>query len=198
MSAGNRIPLQEAVELAAEVSARLTPLVARSKCVGSVRRRKSMVGDIEFVVEPIMNGDLFSDVATPILEPIRDLLHELGTWKKGGARMMQITDLLGRPGLKLEINLVHPPAAWGSLVAIRTGPAELGTYVVTACRRFGFRHDSGYAQRLDTGERVPTDTEEQFFQLAEVPCVPPREREELATRLWAGLNQGTRREVSRG
>ena len=144
-----------------------------------------------------MHEDLFGG-QTPVIEPVRDVMHQMGTWVKGGERMMQVTDLLGRPGLKLDVYLVHPPSAWGSQLAIRTGPAELGTYVVMACRKFDFRHDSGYAQRLDNGEPVPTDTEEQFFELAKVPCVPPVEREALAWRLWAEFNNRTSREVGRG
>jgi hypothetical protein len=135
-----------------------------------------------------MHADLFGG-QMPVLDPIRAVMRQLGTWVKGGDRMMQVTDLLGRPGLTLDLYLVHPPSAWGSQLAIRTGPAELGHYVVTACRRFGFRHDNGYAQRLYTGERVPTDTEDQFFALAQVPCVPPQERDELAVRLWAEFNR---------
>lgn len=197
MSTGPRIPLQEALEIAQEVSARLTPLTARLKCVGSVRRQKETVGDIEFLAEPVMHGDLF-DGQTPVLDPIRSELYSMGTWVKGGDRMMQITDLFRRPGLKLDLFLVHPPSAWGSQLAIRTGPADMGHYVVTACRSRGFRHDNGYAQRLDTGERVPTDTEEEFFALAGVECVPPPEREALARRLWDALNRGERREVAHG
>jgi len=183
MSTGARIPWADAYALAEEVAERLAPVVGRLKCVGSVRRRKPTVGDLEFVAGPIMHADLFGG-ETPVLDPIRHVMHELGTWVKGGDRMMQVTDLLGRRGLTLDLYVVHPPAAWGSQVAIRTGPADLGHYVVTACRRYGYRHDQGHAQRLDTGEAVPTDTEEEFFALAEVPCVPPPDREALAKRLW--------------
>lgn len=195
MSIGLRMPLQEALELAQEVSRRLTPVMARLKCVGSVRRRKETVGDIEFLAEPVMHEDLFGGT-TPVIEPVRAAMHQMGTWVKGGERMMQVSDLLGHPGLKLDVYLVHAPSAWGSQLAIRTGPAELGHYCVMRMREVSrVRHDAGSAWCLDSGLPVPTDTEEQFFELAKVPCVPPREREELATRLWSALNVGTQREA---
>lgn len=189
MSVGTRLPWTEACDLAQHVAERLAPAAARLKCVGSVRRRRPTVGDIEFLAEPHFDEDLLGG-RIPIIEPVRAAMLELGTWVKGGERMMQVTDLLGRVGLKLDLYLIHPPAAWGSLLAIRTGPAELGRYVVTFCRQHGFRHDGGYAQRLDTGDRVPTDTEEQFFELAGLPCLPPHERDALAERVWAEHRTG--------
>jgi len=184
VSVGSRIRWAEAYEIAGEVARRIDPLVARSKCVGSVRRRKDTVGDIEFVVEPFMHGDLLGN-EEPVLEVVRATMLELGDWVKGGPRMMQVTNLLKHKGLTLDLYLAHAPAAWGSTVAIRTGPADMGRYVVTACRDFGYRHENGYAQHLDTGERVPTDTEEQFFALASLPCLPPQQREQQAQMAWA-------------
>ena len=57
--------------------------------------------------------------------------------------MMQITDLEGREGFKLEVYLVHPPAQWGTLLAIRTGPWELGRHAVTLILAGGWRVGDG-------------------------------------------------------
>lgn len=184
MSTGRKIPWDDAAAIAEAVSAELTPLVKRIKCVGSVRRRKAECGDIEFLAEPHFDQDLLGG-RTAITDPVERRLRELGTWVAGGTRHMRIVDVLGRTGLHLEVYLVHPPASWGSLLAIRTGPADLGRYVMTACRQHGFRHQNGYARRLDTGERVPTDTEAQFFALADVECLPPHRRDVQAEALWA-------------
>ena len=186
MSRGERIPWEEAYAIASEVAAHLEPWCRRLKCVGSVRRRRPTCSDVEFVAEPHSSTDLLGE-QTPLVEPIRDAMLQLGTWVKGGDRMMVVTDLLSRPGLKLDLYLVLPPAAWGSTVAIRTGPADLGRYVVTACRDRGYRHKNGHAVR--SGVRVPTDTEEQFFALAGAECLPPHQRDAQAERLWADHNQ---------
>lgn len=185
-SPGHRLLWGEAYAIASEVAAHLEPWCARLKCVGSVRRRRPECGDIEFVAEPPASEDLLGQ-KTPLVEPIRAAVQELGDWVKGGDRMMQVTDLMGRHGLKLEVYLVSPPASWGSILAIRTGPADLGKYVVTRCREKGYVHSQGFAKR--SGVQIPTDTEEQFFALADVPCVPPHERDALAERLWAEFNQ---------
>lgn len=185
-SQGPGLPWDDAFALASEVAVHLEPWCVRSKCVGSVRRRRPECGDIEFVVEPHASVDLLGE-KTPLIEPVRAAVQELGDWVKGGDRMMQVTDLMGRYGVKLEVYLVIPPASWGSLVAIRTGPADLGKYVVTRCRERGYVHAKGFAKR--GGVRIPTDTEEQFFALADVPCVPPHQRDALADRLWADFNR---------
>lgn len=183
MSTGRRLPFHEAYELARQVSLELGPTVDELKCVGSVRRQRPTVGDIEFLARPLFQHDLLGGSPEPIIEPIRDAMHRLGTWKKGRDRLMVVTNLLGVEGLQLDLYLQHPPSSWGSLLAIRTGPRELGRYCVTRMRARGYRHDQGHVRKIGTEELVPTDTEEQFFELAGVPCVPPRERDALLKRL---------------
>src|SRR5689334_22391530 len=93
MSAGERLPWEKAVLIAETVSKRLRPYVARVKCVGSIRRHRPEVGDIEFLVEPHHDEDLLGG-KLPILGHVRRELLEMGEWVKGADRMMQITNLL--------------------------------------------------------------------------------------------------------
>ena len=185
-SGGFGIPWDEAVHIAAEVSAHLEPWCQRSKCVGSVRRKRPNCGDIEFVIEPHFSEDLLGN-KEPLTEPVRAALEKIGAWVKGGDRQMVITDALGTPHLRLEVFLVHPPAQWGSILAIRTGPPDLNAYMMKALRTRGYRHVDGCVKRGD--EVLPTETEEQFFGLVAVPCVAPTKRDELAQ--WLKARSGT-------
>lgn len=186
MSTGTALSWEEAYRLAEDVSKELRPHVVRIKAAGSLRRRRPTCGDLEFVVEPHMAAaDLFGTLA-PVVAPIRAALEQLGTWVKGGERMMQVTDLLGRNGLKCEVYLCHPPAQWGSILAIRTGPYELGRHAVTVMQKFGFKHDEGHAVEVKTGATVATPTEEAFFRLAGLPCWAPAYRDNLYARIKAG------------
>ena len=192
MSIGGRIPFEDAYQLGQEAAEQLRPTVEYLKAVGSLRRRRTKVGDIEFLARPRSSPDLFGGAATIHLLEVQAAMRTLGKWRKGGSRMMQITDLLGRDGTRLELYLVHPggcmcrdcspygPAAWGSMLAIRTGPEELGRYCVTRMRKLG------------SGVVVPTDTEEDFFELAGVPCLPPRLRDDQAEGLWKAYTQPRR------
>lgn len=176
--------LQYADWLAGHVVTRISPFLKRVEIAGSIRRRRPQVGDIEIVAEPHLNPDLFAGHATPVLDDLRKSLSEIGTLLKNGDRYIQAH--LTKTDQKLDLFLVWPPANWGSILAIRTGPARLGQYVVTHCRESRIMHTQGHAVHMDTGEILTTATEADFFALAGVECVPPEDRDALADRLLAG------------
>lgn len=205
MSIGARMAFAEAYQLGAEAAERLRPALDFLKAVGSLRRKKLTVGDIEFLARPHSSPDLFGGATTIHLAEVRNAMQQIGTWVKGGPRMMQITDLLGREGTRLELYLVHPggcmcrdcspwgPSAWGSMLAIRTGPEDLGRYCVTRMRAKGFRHEHGHVRQIGTEELIPTDTEEAFFEIAGVQCLAPRLRDDQAASLWKAYEERARR-----
>lgn len=180
MSTG-KIPWDQAYRMAQRVHELLEPHVVRSKCVGSLRRRQPEVGDIEFVVEPRMiQVDLLGEQG-PDLAPIHGVLREHAVRVKGADRMLQYGELFGWPGVQLELYLAWPPAEWGSLVAIRTGPWQLGVACMKSLRARGYRHIHGHVEK--GGEVIPTPTEADFFDLAGVELVVPHERDALAETL---------------
>ncbi len=194
----------DAYELAEEAARVLRPTVELLKCVGSLRRQRTTIGDIEFLTRPHSSSDLFGGPAIVHLDEVRAAMHEIGTWVRGGPRMMQITDLLGRKRAHLELYVVHPvgcdckdcnpwgPAQWGSVLAIRTGPEDLGRYCVTRMRSLGFRHQRGQVRRIGSDELHPTESEESFFAVAGVECRPPKDREAQAAGLWAAYRNRRR------
>ena len=180
MSTGTSLPWGEAYGLAEQAAKLLLPHVVRLKAVGNLRRRRPYVGDLEFLAESRMEpSDLFGSLA-PDVAPIRKVFEELGTWVKGGERMMQITNFYGLPGLKLEVYLCWKPASWGALLGIRTGPWELGRHVMTAIKGRGYGHAAGHAFSLDTREPVATPDEAEWFGLAGLPLIAPNLRDEFA------------------
>ena len=184
MSPGRLVPWAEAYALALYASEHLTPHVVRLKAVGSIRRRREYVGDLEFLVEPRMvtAPDLFDPKNEPELGPLREQLVQLGRWLQGGERQMAITDFNGRQGLRLELYICWSPASWGTLLAIRTGPVDLSRAAVTRLHAHGRRSEHGRV--IDSGgHEVPTPTEEHFFAAAGLPCVPPRARDALVAKL---------------
>ena len=202
MSTGSRLTFEDAYELYQEAVEKLRPTLEHLEAVGSLRRERMTIGDIEFLARPHSSPDLFGCPTTIHLQEVRDAMHHLGTWVKGGSRMMQITDLLGREGVRLELYLVHPPgckcsdcphgpAAWGSMLAIRTGPEELGRYCVTRMRARGYRHEHGQVRK--NGITTPTPTEEDFFELAGVPCLAPQLRDDQSEALWKAYQQRRKR-----
>lgn len=174
--------LEYAEWLAGHLIKRISPFLKRVEIAGSIRRKREKVGDIEIVATPYMNPDLFQPEATPILDPLRLELQKLGRLVKNGNRYIRVH--LTKPDQYADIFIVWPPATWGSIFAIRTGPHELGKYIVTKMRDRGFVHEDGHAIREEDGTVIATDTEEQFFALAGLECPKPEHRDHLASIVW--------------
>ena len=191
MSLGLTMPLHEAAALADHLTADLSPHVERIQVVGSVRRRRPQVSDIELLIEPrLVVADLFGGLALDI-GGLKAELERIGRIVKGGDRYIQVAEVYRSESTKLDVFMVSAPASWGALLAIRTGPVDLSKYLVTRMRRFGYQQTDGHAISIDTGEDVPTDTEEEFFKLAGVECVPPWERDGLIERIGRQLKGAT-------
>lgn len=153
----------------------LEPHVVRSCIAGSVRRKVPEVKDIEIVVEPRMVERGFFSLPDPDVEEILSLTHTLGNVVKSGEKYVQVE--LGEldPPIKLDLFLVTPPAEWGTILAIRTGPARFSTLAVTRIKNRGWRCDQGRILRPD-GTTFPTPTERHFFQAAEMSYLNPEDR----------------------
>jgi DNA polymerase/3'-5' exonuclease PolX len=182
MSTGRKVPLSEARGISQKIIRALEPFTNRLEVAGSIRRRRTWVRDIEIVAEPEKRvGDLFGTLESDV-DGIRQTLKGLGTWEKGGDRFMQVRNVLGS-GLTLDLFLVIPPAQWGSILAIRTGPAALGRECVTRMKRQALKHEGGRVVDLGSGHTLPTPTEREFFELAGVPFMEPQYRDTQAQRL---------------
>ena len=182
MSSGAKVPYVQAKAVAESVVEHLSPYLERVEIAGSIRRKKTWVRDVELVAEPKQReGDLFGTMEADV-ESIRETLKSLGTWVKGGDRFMQVRDVLGS-SLSLDLFLVHPPAEWGSILAIRTGPSTLSQACVTRLKRYARKHEGGRILDLATGQTLPTPTEREFFELAGVAYMQPEYREVQAQRL---------------
>jgi DNA polymerase/3'-5' exonuclease PolX len=185
VSIGRPVPLARALEIAQQISELLAPVVARSKVAGSVRRQRPVIRDIEIVIEPRVNVDLLGH-GHPDLAAVHRALRELGDWSKGGERYVKIANVLGNEGMDLDAFIVHPPAIWSVILAIRTGPAELGQWAVTRMRKYGRRCEDGRILDMRSGEELPCETEEAFFEYAKLSCLPPRFRDSAGARAPQG------------
>lgn len=98
-----RIPLEEAQEMADEIGMDLAPLCEYLLVVGSIRRERPVVGDIEFVALP---------------KDLNVFLHALDQKGfHGGKRIMK--KLLG--AMPVEIYIAHKPEELGALTFATTG-----------------------------------------------------------------------------
>jgi DNA polymerase/3'-5' exonuclease PolX len=157
--------LKCAREIAEQLVERLAPYCERIEIAGSTRREKAEVGDIEIVAIP----NEFADAMLPELLPG-------ATFIKDGPRYKQIAL---PEGINLDLFLVRPPAQWGVIFLLRTGPAEFSHQAVTRKRLGGLllsdcQVAGGRVWRH--GKHLPMREEEDFLKLLGLPGLAPQER----------------------
>jgi DNA polymerase/3'-5' exonuclease PolX len=163
----------------------LRPACEKVEIAGSLRRGKAEVGDIEIVIEPTLEPifGLFRLTMTyrNLLDPLLEELvagKVVGRGERWGNRYktLSIPEL---PGLKCDLFIVLPPAQWGVIFTIRTGPADFSRRLVTK-RRYGGLLPSH--MRIKDGalwigeESAPTPTEQSFFEAIGLEWIPPEKR----------------------
>jgi len=157
--------LERARAIAEKVVDLLAPQCVRIEIAGSIRRGEPEVGDIEIVTIP----NDFADAMLPTLLPGAIFL-------KDGSRYKKIFLL---KGINLDLFLVRPPAQWGVLFTLRTGPADFSHWIVSK-RSAGGRLPSNClvqnGQVFRDGESLPMPEEEDFLRLLELEGVAPAER----------------------
>ena len=102
--------------------------------VGSIRREKRYVGDLEILAVPEYEKDLFGGaVYTDDSVLDRQIKKMVGDGrfieKKFGPRYKQL-EIPGMPGLHLDL-FTPMPEAWAMNMVLRTGPAEFSQAFVT-------------------------------------------------------------------
>jgi DNA polymerase/3'-5' exonuclease PolX len=154
---------------------------------GSIRRGALTVKDIEVVAIPKHQPDLFGGDGFDLLnETLRLRVREgrlLWRGSKGGTST-STPDIAGRRfysladvgGVPIDLFAVRPPAQWGAILAIRTGPAEYAKALVTRARSRGLKCEDGRLVSLTTGIERPTPTEQEFIEACGHRYLPPGQR----------------------
>lgn len=177
----------EAKRVAKELLEALGPACEQLVVAGSLRRGAAEVKDIELVAVPRVGVDLFG-APNGVCELGRALEREVAIgrlrWRtethpageRGIGAARRAWYLVALPGeVRIDLFAVRPPAQWGAILAIRTGPAEYSRQLVTVCQRRGLRCTEGHLVNA-RGELVPTPTERAFIEACGLPWREPRDR----------------------
>lgn len=179
--------LKTARALAEGLVAELREACEQIEIAGSIRRDKDPVKDIEIVARPKPRGRPEFGRPLQMLDPLEARLEQLVKAEKlmpagkNGPRLK--TFLVPAPGggaIQLDLFIVRPPATWGVILALRTGPSEFSKWLVTkvdqggACPMHMTVTDGALWCR---GEVIPTNTEEAFFGALGERWRPPDRRQ---------------------
>lgn len=164
-TAGRR-PLPAAMRLAAPVLAflRSLPEVDRAEVAGSVRRGKDFVGDLDFVVA--------SDAPLAVTEAL--LANELA--REVVASGPTKTSLMLPGDLQADVRIVEPEQ-FGALLHHFTGSMDHNVAMRGRARKMGLTISEYGVSRIDGGEVVACETEEDIFAAVGLPFIPPELRQ---------------------
>lgn len=157
---------KEAHKIALDVLEQLRPFCERIEIGGSIRRKKSEVGDIEIiaVAKPYEIGLFQSGIASVINQ-----------WKRvKGELPCKYTQRILPSGIKLDI-FFTTEENWGLTFALRTGSADYSHYVLAnGWVRNGFKSIDGYL--FKNNERYEIREEKDLFRIIGIPYVEPESR----------------------
>lgn len=168
-----------------EFSQLIRDVCERLEFAGSLRRHKEYVGDIEIVLVPkrmkqaVLAGlwplDAREyDLAEERLQKLRDdEIIQRGRW--WGPRHKELFYL----DASFDLYIVRPPAQWGVILMIRTGPAEFSRRLVTP-REYGGLMPAGFQFKDGAlwrdSQVVATPEEEDVFRALGLDWIEPRDR----------------------
>lgn len=178
--------LKVAEEEAAVVQGALLLVCHKVKIVGSVRRRKAKVHDIDFVIWPkceevaVSQLDLFGKAETKLF-PVKllEILRINGWWRH------EIDDYPRKIVLNPEFTGVVPVELYLSepdginyeaLVQMRTGSETFNISLADRAKRMGLHYKAGYGIFRD-GQRLDDGTEEGIFKALGLGWYPADYRE---------------------
>lgn len=185
-------PRQEALHHALALVSFLGPSCEQIEIVGSIRRHKAWVKDIELLYIP--KHSLLAQPSDLFLQTQRENAAEeaINTLECQGVIARRL-DTRGREAWGAKNKLArHLPSGipldlfaaqgqnWVSLLVCRTGPAEANIAIARRARALGWRWNP-YDGLVDSEGRLRlARTEAEFFALLGLPCPPPEDRHNLA------------------
>ncbi len=165
---GTRMNLATAEVYAADI---LHAITGEAHVVGSIRRKSKTVGDIEILVH--WDAQIALDVSVGPLLPSEFDSIKGGPAKKDGWKYWQLHNT--KHGYNLDLFRFDENNR-GSMMLIRTGPAEFSKRYVMALNDHGLKHEGGYVRYKSDNEIVACDDERRAFELAGMTYIEPPKR----------------------
>jgi len=159
---GRKWSLDLALDVAESIQRALIGTCARVEIVGSLRREKPMVHDIDILLIPISAGKM-----AQTLQGLADA---------GTLRLAPKIIKLTCRGIPVDV-YVADPETWGVLQMIRTGSKEHNMWMIQEAKKVGWKiHAEGWLES-PTGDRVTCMREHDVFVTVGIPYKAPTARD---------------------
>ena len=152
--------LKDAEKLAEQIMEQLWPFCDRLVVAGSIRRKKSEVRDVDFVLIP--KPLLWSRIISTLQRKMNAKVL------KHGEKAAQLTI----NGINVDLYSATPET-WEPLLLIRTGSAEHNIKLSMIARKKGMKLSH---KGLIKDEKIIASTEKEIFEALGIDYIPPEER----------------------
>jgi DNA polymerase/3'-5' exonuclease PolX len=176
MSNGLKMSLPFARNLAERMVAMLETGCERIEIAGSIRRKKTEVGDVEIVLIPLPLYDLFGEPMYGAGRIEDALIREGFELSKNGDYFKQAH--LPNGGVNFDIFLTTPEK-WGMIYTIRTGSADFTHWLVTSKQQGGGLPSNMKAadgRIWCNGKAIDTPDEADVFRVIGLDYIAPEKR----------------------
>ncbi|MFF4895347.1 DNA polymerase/3'-5' exonuclease PolX [Streptomyces sp. NPDC001068] len=174
-SAGGRVGIDVAMDLAEDIVRALSEVPGCEKCVyaGSLRRCRETIGDIDILVA--------AEDSAPVMRAFTGLPYVTEVIGQGGTK----TSVRTGKGLDVDLRVV-PPDSWGAALQYFTGSKAHNIRTRERAVHQGLKLSEYGLFDAESGEKIVSETEEEVYGRLGLPWIPPPLREDRGE-IEAGL-----------
>ncbi|BBC30309.1 PHP domain protein [Streptomyces graminofaciens] len=174
-SAGDRVRLDTAMDLAEDIVAELSRVTGCRRCAyaGSLRRLRETIGDIDILVA--------AKRSAPFMRAFTELPYVTEVIAHGETK----TSVRTGNGLAVDLRVV-PPDSWGAGLLYFTGAKAHNIRIRDMAVRQGLKLSEYGLFDVESGEKIVSATEEDVYARLGLPWIPPTLREDRGE-IEAGL-----------
>jgi DNA polymerase (family 10) len=166
-AAGDRVPLDAAMEVAEEIVDRMSAVAGCESCTyaGSLRRMRETVGDVDILV------------AAGRSDPFMEAFAHLPDVAEVIARGTKKTSVRTAKGLQVDLRVV-PPDSWGAGLQYFTGSKAHNIRIREMAVRRNLKLSEYGLFHAKSGKKIVSASEEDVYARLGLPWIPPTLRED--------------------
>lgn len=172
-----KTPYNEALKTAQHIKDNLSPHCQRCEIVGSIRRKKPIVGDIEILCLPKLQLVPKSLFETKVVRH-QDFVNFFKNWQPKTGQPVDGKYLKCQYG-KIQVDIFIATADnYGLIKWLRTGSSGYNMNILMEFKRRGFKMEDGLLYKFNgrSYDFIPTSTEESFYKTIGIPLIAPELR----------------------